>query len=353
MELHIVDLPVLGKTMVAGDSRTSLSVVERFVEQRWGLAVHAERVDTERDEQFLLRDQARGTFVLKVSNPFEDPRVVDMQTRALLHIAQVDPGLPVPRLVCSAEGEVTVMAPWSSAGPVTVRLLTYLGGKPLSAAPRTLTQTQRLGALLARLGLALKGFQHVADRRDLAWDLAHTARLQSLLDAVPDSELRALARRHLRVFEEETLSILVSMRSQVVHNDFNPHNILVDTQDAERITGVFDFGDVVRTQLVNDVAIGAAYLTAVGSDPLQFPMSFVSGYQSVTPLQRAELRLLPSLMAARLTMAVAISEWRAQKFPANRAYITKNTAAAWNGLKLLDSLQRVESQRKFEGLYTA
>jgi Ser/Thr protein kinase RdoA (MazF antagonist) len=132
------------------------------VEQRWGLAVRAERVDTERDEQFLLRDQARRTFVLKVSNPFEDTSVVDMQTRALLHIAQVDPGLPVPRLVCSAEGEVAVMAPWSSAGSVTVRLLTYLEGKTLSAAPRTLTQTQRLGALLARLGVALKGFQHVA-----------------------------------------------------------------------------------------------------------------------------------------------------------------------------------------------
>jgi hydroxylysine kinase len=338
--------------MVAGDSRTSLAVVERFVEQRWGLAVRAERVDTERDEQFLLRDQARGTFVLKVSNPFEDTSVVDMQTRALLHIARVDPGLPVPRLVSSAEGEVAVMAPWSSAGSVTVRLLTYLEGKTLSAAPRTLTQTQSLGALLARLGVALKGFQHVADRRDLAWDLAHTARLQPLLDAVPDSQLRALARRHLSVFEEETLPSLVPMRSQVVHNDFNPHNILVDAQDAERITGVFDFGDVVRTQLVNDVAIGAAYLTAVGSDPLQFPMAFVAGYQSVTPLQRPELRLLPSLMAARLTMGVAISEWRAQKFPANHAYITKNTAAAWNGLKLLDSLQRIESQKKFEGLYT-
>ena len=81
------------------------------------------------------------------------------------------------------------MAPWSSAGSVTVRLLTYLEGKTLSAAPRTLTQTQSLGALLARLGVALKGFQHVADRRDLAWDLAHMARLQPLLDAVPDGPL--------------------------------------------------------------------------------------------------------------------------------------------------------------------
>jgi hydroxylysine kinase len=137
----------------------------------------------------------------------------------------------------------------------------------------------------------------------------------------------------------------------VVHNDFNPHNILVDARDADRITGVYDFGDLVRTQLVNDVAIGAAYLIPVGADPLQFPMAFVAGYHSVTPLQRLELRLLPNLMAARLTMSVAITEWRAQKFPANRAYITKNTAASWNGLKLLDSLHRTESEKKFEGLY--
>lgn len=337
--------------MVAGDSRTELAVVERFVEQQWGLAVRAERIDTERDEQFLLRDAAHRNFVLKVSNPFEDSSVVDMQTRALLHIAEVDPELPVPRLVASAQGEVAVTAPWSGAAPVTVRLLTYLEGTMLSAAPRTLTQTRRLGALLARLGVALKGFEHVADRRDLAWDLARSARLQPLLDAVPDGNLRALARLHFRAFEEQALPMLASMRSQVVHNDFNPHNILVDTRDAELITGVYDFGDLVRTQLVNDVAIGAAYLIPVGADPLQFPMAFVAGYHSVTPLQRLELRLLPNLMAARLTMSVAITEWRAQKFPANRAYITKNTAASWNGLKLLDSLHRTESEKKFEGLY--
>ena len=36
-------------------------------------------------------------YVLKVSNPAESRQVIDFQTRALLHIAQVDPELPVPR----------------------------------------------------------------------------------------------------------------------------------------------------------------------------------------------------------------------------------------------------------------
>ena len=48
-------------------------------------------------------------------------------------------------------------------------------------------------------------------------------------------------------------------RWQVVHNDLNPHNVLCAPDAPDRIAGVLDFGDMVRTPLVCDLAVAAAY----------------------------------------------------------------------------------------------
>ncbi|WP_449376157.1 phosphotransferase [Bosea thiooxidans] len=62
---------------------------------RLRLAGEASELTGERDRNYHLR-AGDAHYVLKVSNPAEDPQVIDFQTRALLHIAAVDPGLPVP-----------------------------------------------------------------------------------------------------------------------------------------------------------------------------------------------------------------------------------------------------------------
>jgi hydroxylysine kinase len=335
--------------MLAGEASTALPLVESLVAEHWGLKAVAQNLHTERDEQFLLRDENGQTFILKVSNSLEDPAVIDMQNQALLHVAATDPELPTPRLVRTLKREVSVPFEWSG-NRSTVRMLTYLHGRMLSGAPRSTAQAEHAGALLARLGMALRDFDHPADGRDLDWDLVHAARFVPLLEAVANPVRRVLAMKYFQRFIEEALPVLGTLRSQVVHGDFNPHNLLVDAADSERMTGIIDFGDAVRTQLINDVAIGACYGTVTGSHPLEHPLAFVAGFQSVRALNPLELDLLPTLMAARLSVTVAITEWRAQRFPANDAYITKNTSLAWRGLELLDGLNPAQARQAFTRL---
>src|SRR6202044_3305727 len=104
-------------------------------------------------------------------------------------------------------------------------------------------------------------------------------------------------------------------------------------------------------QLVNDVAIGAAYLVLLGEHPMHFPLAFVTGYTQRRPLEPAELQLLPRLMAARMAMTVAITEWRAQRYPEDRGYITKNTEMAWNALARLDIMDQAQLQAQFARLH--
>jgi hydroxylysine kinase len=342
---------MLASTMTAGRTRTSAEAVTQFVLRTYGLATQAERLDTERDEQFRLRDGAGRLYVLKISNPLEDSDAIDMQTKALQHVAAADPHIPTPRVVPTISGTFIARTGWQAGESVDVRLLTYLHGTVLSSAARSVEQAYNLGAALARLGQALCDFRHRSESRHMDWDLIHAAKYVELLHELPQDARRALALRHLQAFEREALPVLASQRVQMIHNDFNPHNILVDVRDPAQLTGILDFGDAVRTQLVNDVAIGAAYLVLLGEHPMHFPLAFVAGYMQRRLLEEAELQLLPRLMAARLAVTVAITEWRAQRYPEDRAYITKNTEMAWNALARLDTLEQAQLQAQFVRLH--
>jgi hydroxylysine kinase len=337
----------LSPTLTMRAAETALDRVEQLVRDGYGLTVQAERLSAERDEIFKLRDTESRYYTLKVAHAQEDAGAIDFETRALLHVSERDPQLPTPRLIPTLAGRHVLAPEWGDSAPPAIRLFGWLHGVPLSVARRSLTQVATLGALLARLGKALSDFQHPMQGRHMDWDLRHTRRLVPLLDALPDSPRRKLAVRVMDAFMERVSDQLERLRSQVIYNDLNPHNVLVDSRNQEQVTGIIDFGDIAYTALINDAAIGASYLCVLGDTPLEYSLQFIRAYHEVTPLQPQELSLLYDLMAARLVMTVAITEWRASRNPQNRAYILKNTGLAWAGLERLSQVDPERTTGQF------
>ena len=335
----------LDPTLVARVPKTPVAHIEALAYEHYGLSVHAERLLAERDEIFKLKHGDGRLFILKLTSALDER--APMLTQALLHVERADPTLPTPRLISATDGRVAFRAPWGGESAPTVRLFSYLTGQPLYMAPRGLAQTAALGAMLARLGLALRTFRHAGDDRPFDWDISRAANAIPLLDAIDDARQRAHVATYMTHFASNVAPRLRALRRQVIHNDLNPHNVLVDSASPERVVGIIDFGDIVRTALVNDVAIGASYLLRLGVSPLDYPLVFVAAYHAVSPLLPEELDLLYDLMAARLTLTVAITEWRARRDPGNRAYITKNTAIAWDGIARLASLERERAAHLF------
>lgn len=345
--MTIESSPLAPALLAPAPSSTSIDQIQHLVAARYGQSVHAKRLRAERDEIFELQADSGERFILKLTSALEDPLRTDFQTQALLHVTRTDATLPTPRLILTTDGVAAFKAPWGEEAAPTVRLFSYLPGQPLYAAFRSVTQSAALGETLARLGLALRSFQHPGAELPLDWDVSGAAQKIPLLDAVQDRARRGLALSCLSHFAAHVQPVLHQVRWQVVHNDFNPHNVLVDTAHPDRLTGVIDFGDSVRTALVNDVAIGACYLLPLGNEPLDHPLAFVAAYHRVSALLPLELDLIYDLMAARLALAVAISEWRALRDPANRAYITKNTGTSWQGLERLAQLDRQHAASLF------
>lgn len=282
------------------------------LDDHWGLTGALTRLTSERDVNWRLETQG-GSFVLKCANPAEPEAETDLQTQALLALA--DSGLPVPRMIPTLSGALQA--------PGRLRLLTYLQGTPLHMTPRTDGQRRSIGAMAGALARAMAGFRHPAARRDLVWDIRHTARLRPLLPAIADADLRALASRGMDKFDAELAPALADLPLHVVHNDLNPHNLLVSPDDPDRIAGILDFGDMVETPRLLDLGIAASYLV----DPARPKASLdlvADAYHAENPLTDQERALLPLAVTARLVTTLAIAHERARLYPENAAYILRN-----------------------------
>jgi Ser/Thr protein kinase RdoA (MazF antagonist) len=178
-----------------------------------------------------------------------------------------------------------------------------------------------LGTVLARLALALRDFDHPAADRELSWDLRHAGRMEAMLDELPPSPHRAELGTSLRAFEEQTVPRLTRLPVQVVHNDLSRDNAVL-TADGE--IGVIDFGDVVRTQRINDVAVAMADHLDESAEPFAPALDLLRGYLAVEPLQAEELGVIYDLVRTREITRIVGAEWRAARFPENRTYLARN-----------------------------
>jgi Ser/Thr protein kinase RdoA (MazF antagonist) len=306
--------------------------VHALLARHYGLAGSLTRLTSERDLNLHLVTGAQG-YVVKFANRAEPRAVTDFQTAALLHLERN--GLPVPRVVRTRSGATAV-----ETAQGLMRVLTYLEGRPMHSAPASSARRRAMGEMAARISLGLQGFAHAGADHVLQWDIRQASALRPLLAHVPQ-DIAALCTATLDRFDAEVAPHLAMCRWQVVHNDLNPHNVLVDAENRDQIAGILDFGDMVRTPLVCDLGVAASYQVDP-SAALDSLVNFTAAYHRVLPLTPVELALVPDLTAARMLTTICITSWRAARYPENSAYILRNYPSARVGLLALAALPRAD-----------
>ena len=326
----------LGSLLTSPPPALRVAEVAALVARHWGLYGEFAPLTSERDLNFRLTGDA-GRFVVKIANSAEPVEQTRFQNRALRHVAARDAGLPVPRVVAALDGADDVLLP---SGHL-MRVITWLDGTPLHMARGGAAQRQALAQGLARLTLALQGFDDPAADHLLLWDIKNAARLRPMLPLVPDADLRAICEGVLDRFDA-LAPALAGLRWQVVHSDLNPHNVLVAPDDPDRLAGIIDFGDMVRTPVICDLAVACAY-EIDREGPLASLVEFAAAYHRLNPLTAAERDMLFDLTATRMVTTVAITGWRAAEYPQNRDYILRNYPSARAGLMALAAVPREDA----------
>ncbi|MCA0272041.1 MAG: phosphotransferase [Proteobacteria bacterium] len=336
----MTDSTAAGTRMTADQPRFAPEAAAALARDLFGLTGRLDPLTSERDQNFRLTAEDGRRYVLKIANAAEPREVTNFQTRALAHIARTAPDLPVQRVIASVNGQEETLLP---DGHV-LRLLTWLDGTPLHVAPASPVLRRSVGRSAASLTRALEGFSHPAEDHELIWDIRNAGKLRPLLGSVPEPGLRGLCTKALDRFDAETGPALAALPWQVVHADFNPHNLLTGP-DATDITGILDFGDMVRTARVCDLAVAASY-HADPARPLESLGDVIAGWHSVLPLLSGEQALILDLVALRMVTTAVLSNWRAARQPENAAYFLRNLPSSRAGFEALAAIDRAEAQRR-------
>jgi Ser/Thr protein kinase RdoA (MazF antagonist) len=290
----------------------------RLMRDHFGITGTAVPVACERDANFHIAAEDGTRFMLKISNPAEPEINTNFQTEALLWLERRDPGLPVPKVRRTLDGESGFSQVLEDGRPSVIRALTWLDGNPVARVGVTPALRRDLARTLARLGIAFAGFDHPASGHEILWDVKNASRLRPLIAALSEPALRRQLTAELDHFDQKVLPVLPTLRQRVVHNDLNLHNAILDPID---------------------LAVAASYHTQE-PDALDAVCDMVRAYHQVLPLERAELLVLRDLIVARLMTTVAITEGRAARYPQNAAYILRNNGPARMGLRLFATIPR-------------
>lgn len=330
----------LGGTLNSPPPAIDEATAVRLMKVHFGITGVAENIACERDANFrVIADDGRG-FTLKISNPAEPEISTNFQTEALLWLQERDPGLPVPKVVPALDGRSEFPLVLDDGRSSVIRVLTWLDGLPVARVGVTPALRRDLARALARLGIAFEGFEHPASGHEILWDVKNASALRPLVKALDELDLRRQLTAELDHFDRTVLPTLATLRQRVVHNDLNLHNAVMDPANPDHITGILDFGDMVKTPLIIDLAVAVSYHTPSTGKSLEAVCDMVRAYHEVLPLERPELGVLRDLIVARLMTTVAITEGRAARYPQNASYILRNNGPAREGLRVFATLPR-------------
>jgi len=282
----------------------------------YNLRATAESLPSERDQNFLLTDLSGKRFVLKIANSLEDQSLLQAQSDAMMHAGERVSFCQ--RLVPSVNGKILEQVTSASGDTNLIRVATYLTGVALGETREHSTLLlSDLGHKLAQLDIALMDFERPALHRNFHWDLANWQTVVAeYSDLINDASLRALVVNYAKTFETTVAPLLSGLRQSVVHGDTNDYNILINDELSE-VVAIIDFGDMVYSYTIADLAIAVAYVVLNSESPLATAANVIAAYNEVLPVTDEEIETVWGLMIMRLCMSVCIAAYQQRERPDN------------------------------------
>ncbi|MBM3176730.1 MAG: aminotransferase class III-fold pyridoxal phosphate-dependent enzyme [Bacteroidetes bacterium] len=311
-------------------SQFTTDQISDIIRRHYSLQTIATKLVGELDLNFQLSDGAGNKYCFKISHLGEAKAHLEMQHAAMVHVYASDPELSVPRVVKAVSGEDIISVNDAEGNLRFARLLTWIEGNVFAdVRPHTSGLLCRYGSFCGRLCKALSDFDHPAAHRFIKWDPNQTLWIKDSIHLFTGSRAE-VASYFLELFESKVLPRHSELRKSVNYNDANDYNVLVGgSADDRSISGVIDFGDLVFTQTINELAIAIAYAVMKKPDPLEAACHLVRGFHAVFPIQEVELETLYSLVGARLLISVTCSAINRKAEPEN-VYLQISDGTAWD-----------------------
>lgn len=321
----------------------SKSEIEVLALEKYGLSVKAQALNGYDELNFILTEPSGKKYILKVATDDHVFEFLDAQVKIVNHLSASPVSGKFQRYVKNSEGnELTTLR--VNNKNYYLRVLSFLEGTFwVDATNHSDTLMHNLGNVLGEMDKSLQNFSHPAMHRHYEWDVANSLDVRIYLHHIKDHERRRMAGYFLLQFETEVTPLLNQLRKAYIYSDANDYNVLVSENE---VTGLIDFGDMVYSNLVNNLAIACTYAMFQQEDVLRAAASVVKGYHEKFPLTEQELSILYYLIAGRLCISVTRSAFNAYRNSGNEHhFITEKHA--WELLYKLIRINPLKAQDSF------
>ncbi|HEV7304984.1 aminotransferase class III-fold pyridoxal phosphate-dependent enzyme [Ensifer sp.] len=323
--------------MADRDLRTEqeLATIRAWLSETYGIEATLSPLPGEHDLNYRVSASDGREFLLKL-HADGGADELDMQVAVLEHLAAKASDLPISRAVRNRAGAVTGRI--ELRGPRTARLLSWLPGDIWAKAPlRDDASATSLGRLLAGLDRNLEDFVHSGAKRLYGWDIGRADMHRKHIELIGAAEKRASVDAVLDRFTSVVLPRMATCPMQVIHNDANDYNVLLDEQG--NVSGLLDFGDMVETFRVIEVAVASAYALIGSRDPVATIAALAGGYQQVNRLSETEIELVFDLVMTRYAVSMCMAAKQIRDNPDN-TYLLVSQDDVWRELSRLQGENR-------------
>ena len=288
---------------------------------------------TAKDAQYIFKTypSTKNTFSL-----------INAECLALIHLQQKGGcKTPIPIPFISGEYVNTIHI---NNQEKCCRMLSFLPGSFLGDIKPNKSLMANLGAFLADLNQKLDGFHSDAIRaRNYDWDLQNLTLNRKHISAIPDPKQRRIVAYFFQKFDLLVSPYVPELRKSYIHSDFNEWNVLAEGDQA---LGLIDFGDIVYSPLINEVATALCYLSYDKDTFFDWTTPFLKAYHKIIPLKKKEIGLLYYLIATKLCISVCQSAKARLLQPENK-YASVSEKNAWKMLHKLLILNPISVENHF------
>lgn len=325
---HSMSQPKVAREFTAQTPAFSATDAARIAHDLFGISGTALHLEGECDQNLRLRTED-GDYILKFSSADYDPALLSLHVAAMTHIARNAPHLPIPRLVQSGGKGVAQLDDGTY-----VRLMTWMDGVPVVSAEKSPVLRKTVASFAAQVVIALASFDHSNPATASIWNLTQATQLQDAAVFITDHTKRQLttdAFAKLARFQAD----LDKLPTQFIHNDIHHHNLLVAGPTSPEITGLIDFGDMMKVPRVVELAVAIAHQLYGVEDVARAIKEMTMAFCERLPLNVDEIEVLPSLVAARLASRESVVARRVAQTGGTGSYDDTISNMGWVALERL------------------
>ncbi|MDI9310605.1 MAG: aminotransferase class III-fold pyridoxal phosphate-dependent enzyme [Limnohabitans sp.] len=318
--------------------------ITNIIQQNYNLDVSCKILNGYDEYNFLITQVSNGTkYIFKIATEAHDIYFIEAQVAMIEHLNKSSLKSHFQQNIPTVSNQIIGNFEQNNK-KYYFRLMTFLEGTFWVEIPEKTKEHQlQLGTFLGKMDSALATFNHPSMNRYYEWDIANTLDSRDLLHHIIDHEKRRIAAYFLLQFETEVIPHQHKLRKACIHNDANDYNVILSNSG---MFGLIDFGDAVKTSLINNLAIACTYAMLNTEDPVATAITIVKGYHSQIALTELELSLLYYLIAGRLCISVCKSAYNFSLDSTNEHhFITEKPA--WDLLFKLIKVNPIMAENAF------